>query len=154
MKDLSTYIKEQILIEELSKDERGNNVLIDQTKNYNLYCGGHLFKRLNRHYEESGNPQEKNFLKTVKKIVCKGFSNIENKFNNGTITQGDPNSTICLILKRKYDDPINVVVYIEKLEIDGVYDIIIKTVMTNSNFYSSVKSIIKESIVIYDEENI
>lgn len=54
MKHLQNYIDEQ-----LSKEEQGGNVLIDKTNEYNLYCGKHLFDRLNRDSNETYNPSDK-----------------------------------------------------------------------------------------------
>lgn len=54
MKKLIDYIDET-----LSKDEQGNNILIYSTKDYNIYCGKHLFDRLHRHTDETYNIGDK-----------------------------------------------------------------------------------------------
>ena len=139
MKDLKDYI-----LEELTKEERGNNVLIDETDDYYLYCGHHLFERLTRHSDETGNISDKISLKSVKNVVKLGFPKIDD-LAGIKLKINDPNSAICLVDKRLN---LNVVVFIRKLERTGKYDLIIKTVMTKENYLSDIKRIVRETIEI------
>ena len=84
------------ILEELSDTERGNNVLIDKNDKYNLYCGKHLFDRLNRHINYTGNIGNKIKLSWIKDIVSKAYNTIENYCGN-KIKVNDPNSCINLI---------------------------------------------------------
>ena len=137
--------------EELTSQESGNNKLIDKTDNYCLYAGNHLYDRLMRHTEDTGNIGDKINIKNVKFIVNLGFHFIED-LSGMQLKVGDPDSAIALYDKRTN---LNVVVYIKKIERDtAVYDIIIKTVMTKENFKSSIKRIVRESKINIIEREI
>lgn len=84
------------ILEELSDIERGNNVLIDKNDKYNLYCGKHLFDRLNRYVNYTGNIGDKIKLSWLKDIVSKAYNTIKNYCGN-KIKVNDPNSCINLI---------------------------------------------------------
>ena len=128
--------------EELTSQEAGNNKLIDKTDNYCLYAGKHLYDRLMRHTEDTGNIGDKISIKNVKLIVNLGFHFIED-LSGMQLKVGDPDSAIALYDKRTN---LNVVIYIKKIERDtAMYDIIIKTVMTKEDFKSSIKRIVRES---------
>lgn len=129
MKHLQNYINEQ-----LSKEEQGGNVLIYKTNEYNLYCGKHLFDRLNRDSNETYNTSDKIKLSWIKQIVNKGFSTINNLCGN-RLKINDPNSAINLISIKHGSSKLNVVCYIGKVEIDGIIDIIIKTTKFENNFW-------------------
>ena len=86
-------LKKNKILEELSDTERGNNVLIDKNDKYNLYCGKHLFDRLNRHVNYTGNIGDKIKLSWIKDIVSKAYNTIENYCGN-KIKVNDPNSCI------------------------------------------------------------
>lgn len=122
------------ILEELSDTERGNNVLIDKNDKYNLYCGKHLFDRLNRHVNYTGNIGDKIKLSWLKDIVSKAYNTIENYCGN-KIKVNDPNSCINLISSKHGTEKLNIVCFIRKVEIDGKLDIIIKTTKFGNNFY-------------------
>lgn len=122
------------ILEELSDTERGNNVLIDKNDKYNLYCGKHLFDRLNRHVNYTGNIGDKIKLSWLKDIVSKAYNTIENYCGN-KIKVNDPNSCINLISSKHGTEKLNIVCFIRKVEIDGKLDIIIKTTKFGNKFY-------------------
>lgn len=122
------------ILEELSDTERGNNVLIDKNDKYNLYCGKHLFDRLNRHVNYTGNIGDKIKLSWLKDIVSKAYNTIENYCRN-KIKVNDPNSCINLISSKHGTEKLNIVCFIRKVEIDGKLDIIIKTTKFGNKFY-------------------
>lgn len=128
----------------MTSDEQGNNILIDRTNEYCLYCGGHLFNRQYRHVEDTYNIGDKITIGGVKNLIRKGFYHIDNCFNSGRIIQNNENSRLCLTDKNTW---LNVVIFVKKLEIDGLYDIIIKTTMIEKNFYTKLKRFINEDIV-------
>lgn len=151
MKDIIEYINKknndfEIIVEELSKSELNGNKLIKSTEKYNIYCGGHLFSRLNRHVEDSYNPGDKIPMKSVLNTIENGFYHIENCYNSGKIELNNPNSCICLVNK-KYFEPLNIVLFINKFNKDNTYDITLKTVMFKKNFGSELKRYINEDIV-------
>lgn len=150
MKVLIDYIKNKN--EDLKNVEyellegKSKNTLVDETDDYRLYCGEHVFNRLYRHTLETGNYGDKISLKSVKKTVKDGFYRIENCFNNNNLCADDPHSTLCIVDK-KYRPNLNVVIFIDKF--DGKkYDIIVKTVMKTNNFNSQTKRSINECKVI------
>ena len=122
------------ILEELSDTEKGNNVLIDKNDKYNLYCGKHLFDRLNRHVNYTGNIGDKIKLSWLKDIVSKAYNTIENYCGN-KIKVNDPNSCINLISSKHGTEKLNIVCFIRKVEIDGKLDIIIKTTKFGNKFY-------------------
>lgn len=122
------------ILEELSDTERGDNVLIDKNDKYNLYCGKHLFDRLNRHVNYTGNIGDKIKLSWLKDIVSKAYNTIENYCGN-KIKVNDPNSCINLISSKHGTEKLNIVCFIRKVEIDGKLDIIIKTTKFGNKFY-------------------
>lgn len=151
MKNIIDYIINEnknfdIILEELSESKKNGNKLIESTEKYNVYCGKHLFDRLNRHIEDSYNPGDKIPMKSVLNTIKNGFYHIENCFNSNKIKANDPNSCICLVNK-KYFEPLNIILYINKFNIDLTYDITIKTVMFKKDFGSKLKRYINENIV-------
>lgn len=149
MDKLDNYIKKcqifEQINEELSKEEQGNNVLIDSTENYNLYCGKHLFDRQNRDVEHTYNIGDKIPLKYIKDTIKKGFYHIDNCFTSDKIKENDPFAGIC-ITNKKYFQDLNIIVFVKKLEKDGIYDLIIKTVMFKNGFGSELKRYINEEL--------
>lgn len=149
MKKILEYINNlnefKIIVEELDKIEQGNNKLIDKTKEYNLYAGKHLFDRLYRQVEQTYNIGDKISLKQVVDIVSKGFYHILNCHTSNKLKIGDPKSAIC-ITNKKYDNYLNVVVYINKINIDGTFDLTILTVMKKNNFGTTLKRYINEDL--------
>ena len=138
------------ILEELSDTERGNNVLIDKNDKYNLYCGKHLFDRLNRHINYTGNIGDKIKLSWLKDIVSKAYNTIENYCGN-KIKVNDPNSCINLISSKHGTEKLNIVCFIRKVEIDGKLDIIIKTTKFGNNFYLTSNKDIEKIVENYNE---
>lgn len=149
MKKILEYINNlnefKTIVEELDKIEQGNNKLIDKTKEYNLYAGKHLFDRLYRDVEQTYNISDKISLKQVIDTVNKGFYHIINCSTSNKLKIGDPKSAIC-ITNKKYNDYLNVVVYINKINIDGTFDLTILTVMKKNNFGTNLKRYINEDL--------
>lgn len=149
MKKILEYINNlnefKTIVEELDKTEQGNNKLIDKTKEYNLYAGKHLFDRLYRDVEQTYNIGDKISLKQVIDTVNKGFYHIVNCHTSNKLKDGDPKSAIC-ITNKKYDNYLNVVVYINKINIDGTFDLTILTVMKKNNFGTMLKRYINEDL--------
>ena len=138
------------ILEELSDTERGNNVLIDKNDKYNLYCGKHLFDRLNRHVNYTGNIGDKIKLSWIKDIVSKAYNTIENYCGN-KIKVNDPNSCINLISSKHGTEKLNIVCFIRKVEIDGKLDIIIKTTKFGNKFYLTSNKDIEKIVENYNE---
>ena len=138
------------ILEELSDTERGNNVLIDKNDKYNLYCGKHLFNRLNRHVNYTGNIGDKIKLSWIKDIVSKAYNTIENYCGN-KIKVNDPNSCINLISSKHGTEKLNIVCFIRKVEIDGKLDIIIKTTKFGNKFYLTSNKDIEKIVENYNE---
>ena len=138
------------ILEELSDTERGNNVLIDKNDKYNLYCGKHLFDRLNRHVNYTGNIGDKIKLTWIKDIVSKAYNTIENYCGN-KIKVNDPNSCINLISSKHGTEKLNIVCFIRKVEIDGKLDIIIKTTKFGNKFYLTSNKDIEKIVENYNE---
>ena len=138
------------ILEELSDTERGNNVLIDKNDKYNLYCGKHLFDRLNRHVNYTGNIGDKIKLSWLKDIVSKAYNTIENYCGN-KIKVNDPNSCINLISSKHGTEKLNIVCFIRKVEIDGKLDIIIKTTKFGNKFYLTSNKDIEKIVENYNE---
>ena len=138
------------ILEELSDTERGNNVLIDKNDKYNLYCGKHLFDRLNRHVNYTGNIGDKIKLSWIKDIVSKAHNIIENYCGN-KIKVNDPNSCINLISSKHGTEKLNIVCFIRKVEIDGKLDIIIKTTKFGNKFYLTSNKDIEKIVENYNE---
>ncbi len=152
MKDLSVYIQKEvnsfdIIYEELTSSDKGNNILIDQTDDYNLYCGGHLYKRLWRDVEDTDNPGDKIPIYRIKDTIKKGFYHIENCYNSNRLKENNPDYAIC-ITNKKYNPNLNIVIYIKKIESDPFkYNLIIKTVMNKNGFASRLKRYINEEFI-------
>ena len=138
------------ILEELSDTEKGNNVLIDKNDKYNLYCGKHLFDRLNRHVNYTGNIGDKIKLSWLKDIVSKAYNTIENYCGN-KIKVNDPNSCINLISSKHGTEKLNIVCFIRKVEIDGKLDIIIKTTKFGNKFYLTNNKDIEKIVENYNE---
>ena len=138
------------ILEELSDKEKGNNVLIDKNDKYNLYCGKHLFDRLNRHVNYTGNIGDKIKLSWLKDIVSKAYNTIENYCGN-KIKVNDPNSCINLISSKHGTEKLNIVCFIRKVEIDGKLDIIIKTTKFGNKFYLTSNKDIEKIVENYNE---
>lgn len=138
------------ILEELSDTERGNNVLIDKNDKYNLYCGKHLFDRLNRHVNYTGNIGDKIKLSWIKDIVSKAYNTIENYCGN-KIKVNNPNSCINLISSKHGTEKLNIVCFIRKVEIDGKLDIIIKTTKFGNKFYLTSNKDIEKIVENYNE---
>ena len=138
------------ILEELSDTERGNNVLIDKNDKYNLYCGKHLFDRLNRHVNYTGNIGDNIKLSWIKDIVSKAYNTIENYCGN-KIKVNDPNSCINLISSKHGTEKLNIVCFIRKVEIDGKLDIIIKTTKFGNKFYLTSNKDIEKIVENYNE---
>lgn len=138
------------ILEELSDTERGNNVLIDKNDKYNLYCGKHLFDRLNRYVNYTGNIGDKIKLSWIKDIVSKAYNTIENYCGN-KIKVNDPNSCINLISSKHGTEKLNIVCFIRKVEIDGKLDIIIKTTKFGNKFYLTSNKDIEKIVENYNE---
>ena len=138
------------ILEELSDTEKGNNVLIDKNDKYNLYCGKHLFDRLNRHVNYTGNIGDKIKLSWIKDIVSKAYNTIENYCGN-KIKVNDPNSCINLISSKHGTEKLNIVCFIRKVEIDGKLDIIIKTTKFGNKFYLTSNKDIEKIVENYNE---
>lgn len=138
------------ILEELSDKERGNNVIIDKNDKYNLYCGKHLFDRLNRHVNYTGNIGDKIKLSWLKDIVSKAYNTIENYCGN-KIKVNDPNSCINLISSKHGTEKLNIVCFIRKVEIDGKLDIIIKTTKFGNKFYLTSNKDIEKIVENYNE---
>ena len=138
------------ILEELSDTEIGNNVLIDKNDKYNLYCGKHLFDRLNRHVNYTGNIGDKIKLIWIKDIVSKAYNTIENYCGN-KIKVNDPNSCINLISSKHGTEKLNIVCFIRKVEIDGKLDIIIKTTKFGNKFYLTSNKDIEKIVENYNE---
>ena len=138
------------ILEELSDKEKGNNVLIDKNDKYNLYCGKHLFDRLNRHVNYTGNIGDKIKLSWIKDIVSKAYNTIENYCGN-KIKVNDPNSCINLISSKHGTEKLNIVCFIRKVEIDGKLDIIIKTTKFGNKFYLTSNKDIEKIVENYNE---
>ena len=138
------------ILEELSDTERGNNVLIDKNDKYNLYCGKHLFDRLNRHVNYTGNIGDKIKLSWIKDIVSKAYNTIENYCGN-KINVNDSNSCINLISSKHGTEKLNIVCFIRKVEIDGKLDIIIKTTKFGNKFYLTSNKDIEKIVENYNE---
>lgn len=138
------------ILEELSDTERGNNVLIDKNDKYNLYCGKHLFDRLNRHVNYTGNIGDKIKLSWIKDIVSKAYNTIENYCGN-KIKVNDPNSCINLISSKHGTEKLNIVCFIRKVEIDGKLNIIIKTTKFGNKFYLTSNKDIEKIVENYNE---
>ena len=138
------------ILEELSDTEKGNNVLIDKNDKYNLYCGKHLFDRLNRHVNYTGNIGDKIKLSWLKDIVSKAYNTIENYCGN-KIKVNDPNSCINLISSKHGTEKLNIVCFIRKVEIDGKLDIIIKTTKFGNKFYLTSNKDIEKIVENYNE---
>ena len=138
------------ILEELSDIERGNNVLIDKNDKYNLYCGKHLFDRLNRHVNYTGNIGDKIKLSWLKDIVSKAYNTIKNYCGN-KIKVNDPNSCINLISSKHGTKKLNIVCFIRKVEIDGKLDIIIKTTKFGNKFYLTNNKDIEKIVENYNE---
>ena len=138
------------ILEELSDTEKGNNVLIDKNDKYNLYCGKHLFDRLNRHVNYTGNIGDKIKLSWIKDIVSKAYNTIENYCGN-KIKVNDPNSCINLISSKHDTEKLNIVCFIRKVEIDGKLDIIIKTTKFGNKFYLTSNKDIEKIVENYNE---
>lgn len=134
----------------MSDTERGNNVLIDKNDKYNLYCGKHLFDRLNRHVNYTGNIGDKIKLSWIKDIVSKAYNTIENYCGN-KIKVNDPNSCINLISSKHGTEKLNIVCFIRKVEIDGKLDIIIKTTKFGNKFYLTSNKDIEKIVENYNE---
>lgn len=149
MKKILEYINNlnefKTIIEELDKIEQGNNKLIDKTNEYNLYACKHLFDRLYRDVEQTYNIGDKINIKQVIDTVNKGFYHILNCHTSNKLKIGDPKSAIC-ITNKKYDNYLNVVVYINKINIDGTFDLTILTVMKKNNFGTTLKRYINEDL--------
>lgn len=140
MRSIINYIEET-----LSKDEQGNNILIDKTKDYNLYCGKHLFDRLNRHAEETYNVSDKIKLSWIKDIIHKGFNSIVS-LTGIKLKVNDPLSCINLISSKHGTQKLNILCYIKSIEIDGTYNIIIKTTKFGNNFYLTSNKDVKKIV--------
>lgn len=138
------------ILEELSDTEKGNNVLIDKNDKYNLYCGKHLFDRLNRHVNYTSNIGDKIKLSWLKDIVSKAYNTIENYCGN-KIKVNDPNSCINLISSKHGTEKLNIVCFIRKVEIDGKLDIIIKTTKFGNKFYLTSNKDIEKIVENYNE---
>lgn len=138
------------ILEELSDTEKGNNVLIDKNDKYNLYCGKHLFDRLNRYVNYTGNIGDKIKLSWIKDIVSKAYNTIENYCGN-KIKVNDPNSCINLISSKHGTEKLNIVCFIRKVEIDGKLDIIIKTTKFGNKFYLTSNKDIEKIVENYNE---
>ena len=138
------------ILEELSDTKKGNNVLIDKNDKYNLYCGKHLFDRLNRHVNYTGNIGDKIKLSWIKDIVSKAYNTIENYCGN-KIKVNDPNSCINLISSKHDTEKLNIVCFIRKVEIDGKLDIIIKTTKFGNKFYLTSNKDIEKIVENYNE---
>ena len=138
------------ILEELSDKEKDNNVLIDKNDKYNLYCGKHLFDRLNRHVNYTGNIGDKIKLSWIKDIVSKAYNTIENYCGN-KIKVNDPNSCINLISSKHGTEKLNIVCFIRKVEIDGKLDIIIKTTKFGNKFYLTSNKDIEKIVENYNE---
>ena len=134
----------------MSDKEKGNNVLIDKNDKYNLYCGKHLFDRLNRHVNYTGNIGDKIKLSWIKDIVSKAYNTIENYCGN-KIKVNDPNSCINLISSKHGTEKLNIVCFIRKVEIDGKLDIIIKTTKFGNKFYLTSNKDIEKIVENYNE---
>lgn len=134
----------------MSDTERGNNVLIDKNDKYNLYCGKHLFDRLNRHVNYTGNIGDKIKLSWLKDIVSKAYNTIENYCGN-KIKVNDPNSCINLISSKHGTEKLNIVCFIRKVEIYGKLDIIIKTTKFGNKFYLTSNKDIEKIVENYNE---
>ena len=134
----------------MSDTERGNNVLIDKNDKYNLYCGKHLFDRLNKHVNYTGNIGDKIKLSWIKDIVSKAYNTIENYCGN-KIKVNDPNSCINLISSKHDTEKLNIVCFIRKVEIDGKLDIIIKTTKFGNKFYLTSNKDIEKIVENYNE---
>ena len=137
MKKILEYINKlnefNTIVEELDKIEQGNNKLIDKTKEYNLYAGKHVFDRLYRNVEQTYNIGDKISLKQVIDTVNKGFYHILNCHSSNKLKVGDSTSAIC-ITNKKYNIYLNVVVYINKINIDGILSSgIIKNLIEKEN---------------------
>ena len=149
MKKILEYINKlnefNTIVEELDKIEQGNNKLIDKTKEYNLYAGKHVFDRLYRDVEQTYNIGDKISLKQVIDTVNKGFYHILNCHSSNKLKVGDSTSAIC-ITNKKYNIYLNVVVYINKINIDGTFDLTILTVMKKNNFGTILKRYINEDL--------
>ena len=143
-------LKKNKILEELYDTERGNNVLIDKNDKYNLYCGKHLFDRLNRHVNYTGNIGDKIKLSWIKDIVSKAYNTIENYCGN-KIKVNDPNSCINLISSKHGTEKLNIVCFIRKVEIDGKLDIIIKTTKFGNKFYLTSNKDIEKIVENYNE---
>lgn len=138
------------ILKELSDTEKGNNVLIDKNDKYNLYCGKHLFDRLNRHVNYTSNIGDKIKLSWLKDIVSKAYNTIENYCGN-KIKVNDPNSCINLISSKHGTEKLNIVCFIRKVEIDGKLDIIIKTTKFGNKFYLTSNKDIEKIVENYNE---
>ena len=134
----------------MSDKEKGNNVLIDKNDKYNLYCGKHLFDRLNKHVNYTGNIGDKIKLSWIKDIVSKAYNTIENYCGN-KIKVNDPNSCINLISSKHDTEKLNIVCFIRKVEIDGKLDIIIKTTKFGNKFYLTSNKDIEKIVENYNE---
>ena len=138
------------ILEELSDTERGNNVLIDKNDKYNLNCGKHLFDKVNRQVNYTGNIGDKIKLSWIKDIVSKAYNTIENYCGN-KIKVNDPNSCINLISSKHGTEKLNIVCFIRKVEIDGKLDIIIKTTKFGNKFYLTSNKDIEKIVENYNE---
>ena len=115
-----------------------------------LYCGKHLFDRLNRHVNYTGNIGDKIKLSWIKDIVSKAYNTIENYCGN-KIKVNDPNSCINLISSKHGTEKLNIVCFIRKVEIDGKLDIIIKTTKFGNKFYLTSNKDIEKIVENYNE---
>lgn len=148
MKKLELYIKEAELFDtvkqELFESSVEHNKKIDETDDYILYAGNHVFNRLYRHTLDTGNYGDKIKLSDILKTVKKGFYHIENCYNNNRLKLGDSNFIIC-ITNVKMNPALNVVMFIDSFD-GNKYHIVIKTVMKKNAFKASLIRTVNEEL--------
>ena len=77
--------------------------------------------------------------------VCLHINYILNCHSSNKLKVGDSTSAIC-ITNKKYNIYLNVVVYINKINIDGTFDLTILTVLKKNNFGTLLKRYINKDL--------